>query len=87
MDYEEEVMKELKNELEKDGASKHDISVILAFNETALDNLAILLTQLEHPVLASHLLKILSRTYNEIEGDLYLFEITGGKNNDRTYRA
>lgn len=80
MNYKEQGLKVLKEELEKLGASKHDIDVTLAFNDTAVDNLHTFISNLDNPLLAQHTLRVLSKLYNVTSTAMYLFTDEGDTN-------
>jgi hypothetical protein len=80
MDYKEEGLRILKEQLEKQGVSKHDIAVALAFNETAVDNLNTFISQLDNPVTATHSLRILSKLMTITAISMNLFDNEGGTN-------
>lgn len=80
MDYKEEGLRIIKEQLEKQGASKHDIAVALAFNETAVDNLTAFISQLDNPVIATHSLRILSKLMTITAISMNLFDNEGDTN-------
>ena len=86
MDYKEKGMKVLKEDLEKQGASKHDIAVTLAFNDTALDNIVTFINELDNPVLAKTSLRVLSTLMMLTASAVILYGNEGDTNNDNNNR-
>jgi uncharacterized protein YueI len=86
MDFKAEVMKELKEQLEKEGASKHDIAVTLAFNDTVLENIIKYVNNLDNPVMVIHSLRVMSKLMLIVATQKNLFGNQGDTNNDNNNR-
>ena len=86
MNYKEEGLKVLREQLEKQGASKHDIAVTLAFNDTVVENIHTYVAQIDNPLLAIDTMRVISKLCDMTAITLQLMIDEGDTNNDNNNR-